>query len=94
MFLKRQTVPAVQEEADLADLAGLESCLLFEIWTVSIEWLLKPMLSWPALKDFQMADAYVKSLKVVNDIAESGVKVMSNYAYKITTDNNHHQDLL
>ena len=47
-----------------------------------------------SFEGFQMADAYLKSLKVVNDIAESGVKVMSNYAYKITTDNNHHQDLL
>ena len=68
--------------------------MLFEISTVSIEWLLKPMLSWPALKDLQVADAYVKSLKVLNDISERGVKVMSNYANNIITDNNHHQDLL
>ena len=52
------------------------------------------MLSWPALKDFQVADAYAKSLNVVNDISERGVKVMSNYAHKIITDNNHHLDLL
>ena len=62
--------PAVQEETTLADRVGPESYLLFEISTVSIEWLLKLVLSWPALKDFQVADAYVKSLKVVNDIAE------------------------
>ena len=84
----------VQEETTLADLIGLESYLLFEISTVSIEWLLKPVLSWPALKDFQVADAYVKSLKVVNDIAERGVELMSDYANKITTGNNHYQDLL
>ena len=53
--------------------------------------LLKPVLS---LKDFQMTDAYVKSLKVVNDIAENGVKVMSDYANKVTIDNIHCQDLL
>ena len=41
-----------------------------------------------------MADAPVKSLKVVNDIAERGVKVMSEYANKMTTDNNHYQALL
>ena len=38
--------------------------------------------------------AYVKSLKVVNDIAKRGVKLMSEYANKIKTDSNHHQDLL
>ena len=86
--------PVIQEETTLADLAGPESYLLFEISTVSIEWLLKPVLSWPALKDFQVVDAYIKSLKDVNDIAETGVKVMSDYANKITTDINHHQDLL
>ena len=53
-----------------------------------------PVFLWPALRNFQVADAYVKSLKVVNDIAERGVKLMSDYANKITTDNNHHQDLL
>ena len=85
---------AIQEETTFTDLAGPDSYLLFEVSTVSIEWLLKPVLSWPALKDLQVADAYVKSLKVLNDISERGVKVMSNYANNIITDNNHHQDLL
>ena len=86
--------PDGQKETALADLVGPEYYLLFEISTVSIEWLLKPVLLWQALKDFKVADAPVKSLKVVNDIAERGVKVMSEYANKMTTDNNHYQALL
>ena len=86
--------PAIQEETTLADLVGPESYLLFETLAISTDWLSEPVLSWPAMEDFQVADTYVKSLKVVNDIAERGVKMMSDYANKITTDNNQRQHLL
>ena len=49
---------------------------------------------WKVCDDFKKAYGFVTNLKVVNDPAERTIKMMSDYAQKITTDDSERQILL
>ena len=78
----------------LADFIGPESHTLFKTLKTSAEWLSKPVEQWSSDPDFQIAENFVRSVKVVNDPAERGVKLISDFATKITTDHTQRQALL
>lgn len=85
----RQGKPVFQRitaNTTLVDLVGPESHFLLDTLSVGSDWLLKPVEAWPDDDDYNTALEYVTSLKVVNDVAERGVKMMSDFANVITTD--------
>ena len=43
---------------------------------------------WSEDPDFAAAEAFVRSVKVTNDTAERGVKLMTDYAQILTKDKN------
>ena len=82
-FRRRKPLfPLVTSKTALVDLIGPES----HIPSIGLDWLLDPVEAWPKNDDYKKAVEYVTNLKVVNDVAERGVKIMSNFANVITTD--------
>ena len=84
----------VTTKTTLVHLIGPESHLLFDILNIRPDWLLDPVESWPENDDYQKALEYVANLKVANDVAERGVKMMSDFANVITTDPKQREYLL
>ena len=76
----------ISSDTSLLDLIGPESNTLFQCLGISKEWLAKPLADWPSDQEFQVAENFVHSVKVVNDPAERGVKLISDFATIITTD--------
>ena len=50
------------------------------------EWLTKPVDECSSDPSFQKCENFVKTAKVINDSAERGVKLISDFATAITTD--------
>ena len=86
--------PQVTVKTTLADLVGPESDLLLDTLGIESDWLLQPVATWPRSDDYSKALEYVSNVKVVNDIAERGVKMMSDFAIIITTDSQQREYLL
>lgn len=84
----------VYRDTSLADLIGPESHTLFQSLNISKGWLAKSVEDWSSDPDFQIAEIFVRSVKVVNDVAERGVKLISDFATIITTDPVQRQALL
>jgi hypothetical protein len=76
----------VSRETTLITLIGPESHTLFRVLNVNTNWLAKPVQEWPSDPDFVLAEQFVRTVKVVNDAAERGVKLISDFATIITTD--------
>ncbi len=60
--------------------------MLFRSLHISTSWLAAPVMDWRCNPDFLIAEEFVKSVKVTNDVAERGVKLISDFACYITTD--------
>ena len=56
--------------------------------------MLDPVKVWQHIPEFKTAEAFVKSLKVVNDIAERGEKIMSDFTNVFTIDKMQREHLL
>jgi hypothetical protein len=70
----------------LLDLIGPESRALFHTLKIGQQWLSKPVEQWKLEPDVCTANDFVRTGKVVNDTAERGVKLMTDFATCITTD--------
>ena len=75
----------ITRESCLTDLVGPESFMLFRSLHISTSWLAAPVMDWRCNPDFLIAEESVKSVKVTNDVAEQGVKLISDFACYITT---------
>lgn len=84
--LGRPVFRDITRESTLADLIGPESLTLFRSLNISTSWLAAPVTDWSGDPDFIVAEEFVKSVKVTNDAAERGVKLISDFACNITTD--------
>ncbi|KAG0727483.1 hypothetical protein GWK47_003996 [Chionoecetes opilio] len=87
-------IPQVTAKTTLADLFGPESHLLLDTLGIEYDWLLQPVATWPRSDDYSKPLEYVSNVKVVNDIAERGVKMMTDFANIITIDFQQKQYLL
>ena len=92
--LGKPLYPNVRSYTSLVDLIGPESHTLFQSLNISTGWLERPVSDWSSDADFQTAESFVRSIKVVNDAAERGVKLISDFATIITTDPEQRQALL
>ena len=66
------------------DLIGPESHFLFDALGVKCKWLL--LLTLGKNESYWEVQKFVRSVKVTSDVAERGVKLMSDFATQITTD--------
>jgi hypothetical protein len=82
----RPIFPDLSGNKHLADLIGAESHTLFGALNISNNWLKLPVEQWHTDADFCTAETFVRSVKVVNDAAERGVKLMTDFATCITRD--------
>jgi len=51
-----------------------------------LDWLSKPVDQWHLNPAFQITENFVRTVKVVNDAAERGIKLITDFAQIITTD--------
>ena len=86
--------PKIAENTTLADLIGPESHFIFAALDIGMEWLRLPVETRPQNEYYKTAYNFVTTLKVVNDIAERGVKMMADFANTITTNAELRQHLL
>ena len=53
---------------------------------LSSSWLEKDVKLWSEDPDYLVAETFVRTVKIVNDTAERGVKLMTDYAQILTKD--------
>ena len=58
----------------------------FTILRVEADWLTWPLNKWEESEDFRKARQFVTTVKVVNDAAERGIKLASDYVQSLTKD--------
>jgi hypothetical protein len=68
--------------AKLSDFIGADSWLFFELLKINTEFLHQPLSSWDRLESYCNGLSSVRVLKVVNDAAERGVKLASDFLPK------------
>ena len=78
--------PEIKPGTRLVDLVGCYSHLLFNILGVDYDWLSKDPKDWVEDSDYQKVEQFVRTVKTVNDCAERGVKLISEYATILTQD--------
>ena len=82
--------PQFQEltrKTELWDLCGPNSYMLFAILGTDSDWLHLSPNEWNNNDQYKEMEEYMRTVKVTNDAAERGVKLISDYS-KILTKNN------
>lgn len=88
--LGQPVFPVITGRTRINDLIGPNSWVMFSAFD-STDWLSKPVKSWPTDEGYiEMLD-HILHLKIVNDIAERGVKLVDDYSGSITTDEDQKQ---
>lgn len=92
---KRITLdPSHIEEKNIEDFVSSNSLRFFKILGISSEFLRKEPRLWEEDEDYKVSREIVRSMRVVNDIAERGVALIEEYNKLITTDEEQKQYLL
>ena len=76
----------VDQNTHLIDLVGPESLFMFGALGLKHDWLRKHVTEWDMSTSYQEMKSFVNSVKVVNDAAEGGVKLNTDYAAILTDD--------
>ena len=84
--LGRSIFPDFTQVRNLVDLIGPESHTLFRALNINNNWLNLPIDKWNSDTDFCTTEFFVCSVNVVNDAAERGIKLMTDFATCITKD--------
>ena len=86
----RRGIPVLRQLVDqnthLIDLVEPDSWFLFEALGLKHDWLRKHVTEWDMSTSYQEMKSFVNSVKVVNDAAERGVKLKTDYAAILTDD--------
>ena len=90
----RPVFPIVTENTSLANLITPQSHLLFALLKISSDWLQEPHQLWDLNADYCKAKKIIRELKVTNDVAERGVKMMADFAQHLTCDPTQRQNLV
>ena len=78
--------PEIKPGTKLADLVGSYSYLMFNILGADYNWLNKDPKEWQEDPNYKKVEQFVRTFKTVNDCAERGVKMISDYAAILTQD--------
>ena len=82
-------------QMELSDFITSQSKTFFSILGIQVSFMVEhPPDAWPALPDYQAAQQTVDALRVVNDTAERGVKLVSDYSQILTKDESQLQFIL
>ena len=84
--LGKPKLPTLLPDIDLVNLVGPNSWLIFQILKINTNWMAQPAITWKLNLDFCKFENYVKSIRVVNDIAERGIRLCSEYMLIMTKD--------
>ena len=74
-------------KTELSDLCGPNSYMLFNILGTDSDWLYLSPEEWKGNSQYGEMEIYVRTVKVVNDLAERGIKLISDYSQILTNDN-------
>ena len=80
------TFPEVEAQTKLQDLVTPASWEFFKILKLPSDWLALPPAQWSENENYRRAQQYVKTVKVVNDPAERGIKLASDYSKILSKD--------
>ena len=80
--------PTMTEGSELWDFVQPHSWDFFTILRVKADWLTWPLDNREESEDFRKARQFVTTVKVVNDAAERGIKLASDYVQSLTKDSN------
>ena len=75
--------PTITPTTKLKDLVGPNSFMLFNVLGLSYEWLKCPR-QVGRVQDYREDREWVRTVKLVNDIAEQGIKMVHDYANILT----------
>ena len=81
-------------ERKLSDSIMDGSLFLFDQLGFSKDWLYMPTTAWEINDNFQKMRSWVRNLRVTNDCAERGIKLISDFANSLTKDSHDRQNLL
>ena len=70
------------------------SHFLFDKLGFGKNWLSKPVKEWKKDKEFLEMEEFILNLKITNDTAERGVKMIQDYSKILTKDTKERQDIL
>ena len=70
----------------LSDFVDTESLFMFDALDFKKDWLNKPVHTWKNYESFQEMENWVQTLKITNDTAERGIKLVSEYCDILTKD--------
>ena len=76
--------PDVEEGIQLVDLLGPNSWVLFMLLKTGTSWLQSGPETWLGDPGYQETAAFITTIKVTNDVAERGVKLITDYAEILT----------
>ena len=82
LMLQKSQFPVVLEETKLYDLLGERSTILFnrlQFTVEDIQFLRCSCTKWPQYESYPRLDRTVSSLKVVNNAAERGIRLLEKY---------------
>ena len=70
--------------SELWDFVQPSSWEFFDILKVEADWLTRPLVEWERSEGYRKARQFMTTVKVVNDTAERGIKLASDYAKSLT----------
>lgn len=80
----RPKFPILKKSTNLSSLIGPNSWYLFELLGVNTDWIGMPVEQWDLHPGYKDAEQFVRHVKVVNDSAERGVKLIQEFANGIS----------
>ena len=86
-------MPQMNQNVKVSSLIGKNSRLLFDLLKVNTKWLSLYPDEWSKNYEFNYISGILKDLKVVNDLVERSVKLVTDFNQILTWDKNHKQCL-
>ena len=71
--------PVISIDTRVSSLIGRNSWFLFEALKLDTSWMSQPIANWEKYEDYVKALKFATHVKVVNDLAERGVKLASDF---------------
>src|SRR6218665_3498381 len=76
--------PQLNASTRLIHLIGKKSLLMFNLLNIESDWLGLPPAQWETVDNFQKAAMFVFHVKVVNDLSERAMKLITDFADTVT----------
>ena len=94
METKEGQVSNITHNTTIASLLSPLSWFPFCLLILSFEWLESPPSQWEKDPDYKVMEKFAKTVKLVNDVAERGVKMADDYSNCLTKDSEERKKLV